>query len=197
MHRHATTANTQNAKTPKSWSCHFAHWTFPVEHSPDCLYICNNGAFIYIQTKTNSVALSPRTNYTDWATATCWRNLVPSFVDGGVSRGQRGRSPTVVNLSFPDRSRYFSFKQLLIYSHKGWADHVPELLLLRKSGSAGNRMRDLWVSSQELRPLDHRGGPFIYIEWWNYLWQILNEHQVTCDLWLDNILMVLDIYIYI
>jgi hypothetical protein len=43
-------------------------------------------------------------------TATCPRNLVPTFVDRRVSRGQRGRSPTVVNLSFLDRSRYFSFK---------------------------------------------------------------------------------------
>jgi hypothetical protein len=32
------------------------------------------------------------------------------FVDRGVSRGQRGGSPTVVNLSFLDRGRYFSFK---------------------------------------------------------------------------------------
>jgi hypothetical protein len=32
------------------------------------------------------------------------------FVDRGVSRGQCSRSPTVVNLSFLDRSRYFSFK---------------------------------------------------------------------------------------
>jgi hypothetical protein len=60
--------------------------------------------------QTNSVALSPRANYTDWATATCWRNLVPTFADRGVSHGQRGGSPTVVNLSFLDRSRYFSFK---------------------------------------------------------------------------------------
>jgi hypothetical protein len=62
------------------------------------------------QKKTNSVALSPRTNYTDWSTATCRRNLVSTFVDRGVSRGQRGGSPTVVNLSFLNRSRYFSFK---------------------------------------------------------------------------------------
>jgi hypothetical protein len=60
--------------------------------------------------KTNSVAFSPQTNYNDWATATCWRNLVPTFADRGVSRGQRGGSLTVVNLSFLDRSRYFSFK---------------------------------------------------------------------------------------
>jgi hypothetical protein len=35
-----------------------------------------------------------------------------------MSRGQRGGSPTVVNLSFLDRSRYFSFKNLLIYPHE-------------------------------------------------------------------------------
>jgi hypothetical protein len=29
--------------------------------------------------KTNSVALSPRANYTDWSTATCRRNLVSTF----------------------------------------------------------------------------------------------------------------------
>jgi hypothetical protein len=60
--------------------------------------------------KKNSLAISPRANYTNWATATCQRNLVSTFVDRGVSRGQRGRSPMVVNLSFLDWSRYFSFK---------------------------------------------------------------------------------------
>jgi hypothetical protein len=58
----------------------------------------------------NSVALSPQANYTYWATATCRRNLVPTFMDRGVSRGQRGGSPTVVNLSFLDGGHYFSFK---------------------------------------------------------------------------------------
>jgi hypothetical protein len=62
------------------------------------------------QNKTNSVAVSPRAKYTDWAIATCRRNLVPTFVDRGLSHGQRGGSPTVANLSFVDRSRYFSFK---------------------------------------------------------------------------------------
>jgi hypothetical protein len=32
---------------------------------------------------------------------------VPTFVDRGVSRGQRGGSPTVVYLSFLDRRSYF------------------------------------------------------------------------------------------
>jgi hypothetical protein len=54
--------------------------------------------------------LSPRSNYTDWATAACRRNLVPTFVDREVSLGQRGESPTVVNLSFLYQSRNFSFK---------------------------------------------------------------------------------------
>jgi hypothetical protein len=37
-------------------------------------------------------------------------------------------------------------------------DPVSYPLLLRKSGSAGNRTRDLWICGQELLPLDHRGG---------------------------------------
>jgi hypothetical protein len=57
-----------------------------------------------------SMTLSPQANYTECATATCRRNLVPIFVDRGVSRDQRGGSPTVINLSFLDRSRYLSFK---------------------------------------------------------------------------------------
>jgi hypothetical protein len=46
----------------------------------------------------NSVAFIPLANSTDWATATCWRILVPTFVDRGVSRGLRGGSPAVANL---------------------------------------------------------------------------------------------------
>jgi hypothetical protein len=50
--------------------------------------------------QTNSVAFSPRANYTDWSTPICRRNLVPTFVDSEVSRAQRGGSPTVANLIF-------------------------------------------------------------------------------------------------
>jgi len=39
-------------------------------------------------------------------------------------------------------------------------DPVPDPLLLRKSGSAGDRTRDLCICSQKLWPLDHRGGLF-------------------------------------
>jgi hypothetical protein len=37
-------------------------------------------------------------------------------------------------------------------------DPVPDPLLLWKSGSAGNRTRDLWICSQEFWPLEHKGG---------------------------------------
>jgi hypothetical protein len=50
--------------------------------------------------ETNSVILSPQANYTDRAAATWRPNLVPTFVDRGMSRGQCGGSPTVVNISF-------------------------------------------------------------------------------------------------
>jgi hypothetical protein len=51
-------------------------------------------------------------------TATCWRNLVPTFEDRGLSRGKRNGSPTVVKLSFLDRSRYFFFQVAPIYPHE-------------------------------------------------------------------------------
>jgi hypothetical protein len=44
-------------------------------------------------------------------------------------------------------------------------DPVPDPLLLRKSGSSGNRTRDLRICSQELWPLDHRGGPVFFTTW--------------------------------
>jgi hypothetical protein len=42
-------------------------------------------------------------------------------------------------------------------------DPVPDPLLLRKSGSAGDRTRDLCICSQRLWPLDHRGGQAVII----------------------------------
>jgi transposase InsO family protein len=60
--------------------------------------------------QTNSLAIILQANYTDWATAKCRKSLVPTFADRGVSRGQRGGLPTVLNLSFLDRSRYFFFQ---------------------------------------------------------------------------------------
>jgi hypothetical protein len=63
---------------------------------------------VIISQQTNSVALSPQANYTDWVTATCRRNLVPAFVDRGVSRGKRCASPTVFSLfSRPEPLLFF------------------------------------------------------------------------------------------
>ena len=42
-------------------------------------------------------------------------------------------------------------------------DPVTDPLLLRKSGSAGNRTWDLCICSQKLWPLDHRGDPLLVI----------------------------------
>jgi hypothetical protein len=67
------------------------------------------------------------------------------------------RTPTAVNLGFLDRSRYFSVQVAPQLSSQGWVNSVTVPLLLTKSGSAGNRTRDLCICSQKLWPLDHRG----------------------------------------
>jgi hypothetical protein len=74
---------------------------------------------MYKQQQQNSVALSPQANSTDRATAISRRNLVPTFADRGLSRGQRSGFPTVVNLSFLDRDRYFSFQVAPHLSSRG------------------------------------------------------------------------------
>jgi hypothetical protein len=50
---------------------------------------------------------------------------------------------------FLDRSRYFFFQVAPQLYSRGWVDLVPNPLLLRISGSAGNRTRNLWICSQE------------------------------------------------
>jgi hypothetical protein len=123
------------------------------------------------------VALSPQSNYTDWATTTCRRNLVPTFVDRGVSRRQRGGSPTVVNPNYLARSLYFFFQAAPHLSSRGWVEPVPGRLLLRKSDSAGNRIRDLWVCSQEFWPLGHRGEQIFMLRLWVHLTTTCPSHQ--------------------
>jgi hypothetical protein len=80
-------------------------WVEPIQLDPEedlvfvspCPDLCTN------KIKTNSVAFSLQANYTDWAIATGRRILVPNFADRVVSRGQRGGTLTVVNLSFLDQ----------------------------------------------------------------------------------------------
>jgi hypothetical protein len=79
------------------------------------------------------------------------------FAVRGVSLGQH-TGPTAINLSFLGRclrSFIHVFPQL---SCRCWLDPVPNPPLLRKSGRAGNRTRNLLNCSQKLWLLDHRGG---------------------------------------
>jgi hypothetical protein len=83
--------------------------------------------------------------------------LVPTFAD----RGCRVVSATDLHsrtFGFLDRSHYYFFQVAPQLYSQGWVDSVPDPLFLRKSGSPGNRTRDLWICSQKLWPLDHRGG---------------------------------------
>jgi hypothetical protein len=63
--------------------------------------------------------------------------LVPTFAD----RGCRVTDPYGRILRFLDRSRYFFFQLVPQWYSGGWVVTVPDPLLLRKSGSAGNRTR--------------------------------------------------------
>jgi hypothetical protein len=84
--------------------------------------------------------------------------LVLTFVDRGVLRGQRGGSPRpLISVFYTGVATFLPSSSSFILT-RAWVDPIPDPLLLRKFGSAGYRTRDLWVSSQELWPLDHRGG---------------------------------------
>jgi hypothetical protein len=111
---------------------------------------------IELTLKLNSVAFSPQANYTERPPLVGEVRANFLRIEGVAWSAQR--IPTAVNLGFVDRSRYFSIQVAPQLSSRGWVDPVPDPLLLRKSASAGNRTRDLWICSQELWPLAHRGG---------------------------------------
>jgi hypothetical protein len=72
--------------------------------------------------------------------------LMPTFAD----RGCHVISVTVLYssiLGFLDRSRYFFLRAAPQLYSRGWVDPVPDPLLHRESGGAGNRTR---ICSQEL-----------------------------------------------
>jgi hypothetical protein len=83
--------------------------------------------------------------------------LVPTFADRGCHVVSVTDPPDHI-FGFLDRSGYFFFQVAPQLYSRGWVGPVPDPLLLRKCGSAGNRTRDLGICSQELWPLDHRGG---------------------------------------
>jgi hypothetical protein len=84
------------------------------------------------------------------ASKLCWPSdrlssakLMPIFAGRRVLHSQRGRSPTLysLNLGFLDRSHCFFFQVAPQLYSRSWVVPVPNPLLLRKSGSAGNRTR--------------------------------------------------------
>jgi hypothetical protein len=83
-------------------------------------------------------------------------------------------------LGFLDQSPYFFFQAAPQLFSRGWVDPVPDPLLLRTSDSAGNQTRDLWICSQELLPLDHRGGP-APSNWRQFYSQICRIERVLQD----------------
>jgi hypothetical protein len=81
--------------------------------------------------------------------------LVPTFADRGCHKFSATDTHGRI-LGFLYRRRYYFFQVAPQLYSRSWVDPVP-YALLRKSGSAGSRTRDLWICSQELWPLDHRG----------------------------------------
>ena len=80
--------------------------------------------------------------------------VMPTFADRGCHVVSATDPHGRFNLCFLDRSRYFFIQVAPQLTSRGWVEPVPDPLLLRKSGSAGNRTRDLCICSQKLWPLD-------------------------------------------
>jgi hypothetical protein len=68
--------------------------------------------------KLNSVACSPQANYTDRAAAACQRSEGQFLRIEGVAWSAQ-RIPAAVNLSFQNRSRYFSIQVAPQLSSRG------------------------------------------------------------------------------
>jgi hypothetical protein len=77
--------------------------------------------------------------------------LVPTFADRGC-HVVTVTDPYCRIVGFLDRSCYFFFQVAPQLYSRGWVDPVPDPLLLRKSGSAGNRSR---TSGSVARNSDH------------------------------------------
>jgi hypothetical protein len=67
--------------------------------------------------------------------------LVPTFAGRGCRVVSVAEDPLGRDLGFLDRSRYFFFQVAPQLYSRGWVDPVPDPLLLRKCGSAGNQTR--------------------------------------------------------
>jgi hypothetical protein len=83
--------------------------------------------------------------------------LVSTFVGRGLSRGQHNGSLRPYSRFYRQKPLFFlSSSSTFVLTRLTWP--FPDSLLLRKSGSAGNRTRNIWICSQKLWPQDYRGG---------------------------------------
>jgi hypothetical protein len=112
--------------------------------------------------------------------------LVPAFADRGCymisTMDHYGRI-----LGFLDRSCYLFFQVAPQLYTRGWVDPVPDPLLLRKSGSARNLIRVLWICSQELlttRPQKQSISRDSYLKF----------YKMSVNLWLTNVSETLDMF---
>jgi hypothetical protein len=98
--------------------------------------------------------LSPRANYTDRATAACWQSDCQHFADRGCHVVSL-TDPYSRILGFLDRTAPFlSSSSSVVFTRLSGPRSRPTIFF---SGSARNRIR---ICSQELWPLDDRGGPY-------------------------------------
>jgi hypothetical protein len=98
-----------------------------------------------------------------------------------VPRGQRdGSLQPYSRLSRPEPLHFFQVAPQL-YS-RGWADPVPDPLLLRKSGSAGNRTR---TSGSAVWKSDHKTteAVIVYPMWNGTMWQRVGVRVRRIQVW--------------
>jgi hypothetical protein len=137
-------------------------WIAPVMRFPWARRYHNGWGFLYRLKQKNTINTKQAPWFLVWKrTITTERpsrpaKLVQTFV--GRNCVVTKLIPTAVILGFIGRCRYFVTQVAPYFPLRGWVEPVPDQPLLRKSDKAGNRTRDLWICSQELWPLDSRGG---------------------------------------
>jgi hypothetical protein len=118
------------------WGCELATTGHYLKFPPDILNSIEN-----LRERTTPTELSP--------------------LDGEVSVNFCGWC-RMVSAKDPLYSRFFTQEPLLFVPSRSsiiltdWVNPVPDPLFIRKSGSAGNQTRNLWICSQQLWRLDHR-----------------------------------------
>jgi hypothetical protein len=118
------------------------------------LQIC----YLLQQFNNSDTCFSCRQQYlkTSWPESTSDRSMSAKIVPSFAARGCHKISVTDLYsciLGFLERSRYFFFQVAPQLYSQGWDDSVPNPLLLRISGSAGNRTQ---TSGSVTRKSDHQ-----------------------------------------